>query len=249
MKRTLLMAIVSLILSLALLPMVSSAQMKYKEAPILAELVRAGKLPPVEERLPKEPLVLKPQEIGQYGGTLRQTHLGVGDATGWWRIVHEPLVYWDKDHKEIRPNVAKRWEISEGGKVFTFYLREGTKWSDGHPFTADDVMFWYKDIILNKELTPVVSRWFKVEGEVMKVEKVDDYTVRFRFVAPYGFFLNYLAGGEEPYAPKHYRVSSTSIMLPRRSWRAWPRRLVSMPGISSFNRRTDGPIQPRNAQK
>lgn len=178
---------------------------KFNEAPMLRTKVAAGEIPPVEQRLPEEPLVIEPlEEIGQYGGIIRQCHLGAGDATGWWRIGHEPLIYWNKDHTKFYPNIAKSWKISEEGKVFTFYLRKGMKWSDGEPFTADDIMFWYKDILLNKDLTPVVSGFFKRGGEVMKVKKIDDYTVQFCFATPFGYFLPYMAGGREPYAPKHY---------------------------------------------
>jgi len=178
---------------------------RFNEAPTLRTMVAAGEIPPIEQRLPEEPLVVEPiEEIGKYGGTLKQCHLGAGDATGWWRIGHEPLIYWDKDRLEFHANVAKSWEVSEDAKVFTFHLRKGLKWSDGEPFTADDIMFWYEDILLNKEITPVVSKWFRTGEEVVKVTKLDDYTVQFRFAEPYGFFLDYLAGGEEPYAPKHY---------------------------------------------
>ena len=77
------------------------------------------------------------------------------------------------------PAVAKSWEISEDGKEFTFYLREGMKWSDGEPYTADDVMCWYEDVVLNDEITPTKPSWMRtgVGGEYGTVEKVDDYTV------------------------------------------------------------------------
>ena len=81
------------------------------------------------------------------------------------------------------------------------------KWSDGEPFTADDILFWFKDIISNEELYPVFPTWLTIGGKPGIVEKVDDYTVRFRFPEPYGFFINRLANCEqEPYAPKHYLI-------------------------------------------
>ena len=180
---------------------------KFNESPALSELVKQGKIPSVEKRLPDEPIVVEPfEEIGEYGGTIRNAHLGMGDVTGWFRMVHEPLVYWDKDHRKIYPNVAKSWKVSDNGKTFTFYLRKGIKWSDGKPFTADDVVFWFEDIISNKEITPVFPTWLTINGKPAILEKVDDYTIRFRFQEPYGFFLNRLANGEEIYAPKHYLV-------------------------------------------
>jgi len=181
---------------------------RFHEAPMLRVKVAAGELPPVEERLPEEPLVLIPvEEIGQYGGTWHRAWMGRADAAGPSRITTERLIRFSRDMKRILPNIAKSWEISEGGKVFTFHLRKEMKWSDGVPFTADDFLFWYEDIILNDELTPAKPVWLKTGGELGKVEKVDDYTIRFRFTKPHGLFLKYLAGPQGhgiAYYPKHY---------------------------------------------
>jgi len=179
---------------------------KFKEAPALSGLVKEGKLPPVGERLPKEPLVVKPvEEIGQYGGTWRRAWLGPSDASGIDRLLIEPFLRYDSSYKKV-PQLAKSWKVSRDGKNFTFYLREGVKWSDGVPFTADDVIFYYEDILMNKELTPVLPEWMQIGGTAGKIEKVDDYTVRFAFEKPYGFFIEQLSqiGGKEFYACKHY---------------------------------------------
>ena len=108
----------------------------------------------------------------------------------------------DADNVEALPNIAKAYEFSEDKKVFTLYLRKGLKWSDGHPATADDVMFWWEDITLNEELTPVLWTGWQPGGETMKVEKVDEYTVRFHFAQPYLNFVYRLLG--EIMVPKHY---------------------------------------------
>lgn len=106
---------------------------RFKEAPMLQELVKQGKLPPVDQRLPKEPLVVKVvEEIGQYGGTWRRAWLGPADAAGVDRLLIEPLLRYDSSYKKV-PQLAKSWKISRDGKIFTFYLREGVKWSDGFP--------------------------------------------------------------------------------------------------------------------
>jgi peptide/nickel transport system substrate-binding protein len=190
-------------------PIDIQAQMRYKEAPMLAELVKAGKLPPVEQRLPKEPAVVKPfEEIGQYGGTWRRAYLGPADiGAPMFRLPYDPLVRWAPNYSTVLPNLAKSWDVSEGGRVFTFRLVEGVKWSDGTPFTSDDIAFWYEDVLLNKDLTPTFPRWLTVGGEPVKVEKVGDYTVRFRFSSPYGLFLQNMAqpqGMEPVLYPKHY---------------------------------------------
>jgi peptide/nickel transport system substrate-binding protein len=89
-------------------------------------------------------------------------------------------------------NVAKEWEVTDDGKVFTFYLRPGQKWSTGAEFTADDIMFWYEDVLLNEELSPSIPSWWRPGGEPGAVEKIDDYAVRFTFVAPHGILPDLL---------------------------------------------------------
>lgn len=180
---------------------------QYKEAPQLAELVRAGKLPPVEERLPQEPLVVEVvEEIGQYGGTWRRAALGQGDIRLRDRLTYENLIRWSMDGSDVVPNIAKSWDISEDGRVFTFYLRKGIRWSDGHPFTADDLEFWWKDVIMNQELSPVVPGWLVISGKPAEFTKIDQYTIRFEFVEPYGSFLRQMAhyGYLIGQYPKHY---------------------------------------------
>ncbi len=181
---------------------------EYKEAPMLAELVKQGKLPPVEKRLPDEPLVIVPvEEVGQYGGTWRRAWLGRADGPGPDRITTERLIYFSPDGKDLVPNIAKSWKISADRKEFTFYLRRGMKWSDGQPFTADDILFWYEDIVLNDELTPTKPAWLTIGGKLGKVQKVSTYVVKFVFDQPYGLFLRYLAGPPGHgicYYPKHY---------------------------------------------
>jgi len=179
---------------------------KFSEAPMLRIKVAAGELPPVEERLPEEPVVIMPvEEIGQYGGTWHRAWLGVSDVGGMQRIVAERIIKFNSDGSKIIPEIAKSWEVSEEGKVFTFYLRKGIRWSDGAPFTAEDIRFWYEDVLLNKELTPIFPSFLIVDGEPGKLEIIDDYTIRFRFKEPYGFFLIQLAGSYTEFClPKHY---------------------------------------------
>jgi len=180
----------------------------FNEAPMLIELVKQGKLPPVDKRLPSEPLVVVPvEEIGQYGGTWRTVLLGRADTAWLTRTVdYEGLLRWSPDFKTVIPNIAKGYKVSDEAKTFTFYLRKGMKWSDGQPFTADDILFWYEDVLMNKELTPNVPKWLTTDGQPVKVEKVDDYTVRFKFTQPNGLFLQRLAtpDGLGLIVPKHY---------------------------------------------
>ncbi|MBC7320947.1 ABC transporter substrate-binding protein [bacterium] len=177
---------------------------KFSEAPMLQELVKQGKLPPVEKRLPEEPAVIQPlEEIGQYGGTWRRAWLGPSDSPGPGRITYDNTLRWDLTGTKIMPNVAKSWKISKDGKTVTLSLRKGMKWSDGAPFTADDVIFWYEDIILNKEITPTFPVWLTAGGVPGKIKKVDDYTVQIQFEYPNGLILEFLAANWI-FAPKHY---------------------------------------------
>ncbi|MBI5668511.1 MAG: ABC transporter substrate-binding protein [Chloroflexi bacterium] len=167
----------------------------FSEAPMLAEQVSAGTLPPVAERLPKEPLVDNPFEsVGKYGGrlTLGQVSAGIGYPASNF-TTFESLFSLARDGATIVPNIAKGWEFNEDGTSFTIFLREGHRWSDGDPFDADDIMFFWNDIILNTDITPNVPSRFSPGGEPMQVEKVDQYTVRFTFAVPYYAILPNLA--------------------------------------------------------
>ncbi|MGE0577400.1 MAG: ABC transporter substrate-binding protein, partial [Reyranella sp.] len=156
------------------------AQGAYKEAPVLAEQVKAGKLPPVAQRLPEKPLVVPTVEkVGEYGGTWRRAFLGPADYNNYVRVVYDGLFRFSPDGAKIEPKIALGAEPSADYKVWTINLRKGARWSDGAPFTADDILFWYNDVLLNKELTPTLPGWIRnADGSPAKVEKVDDNTVR-----------------------------------------------------------------------
>lgn len=172
-------------------PMVS----EYNEAPSLAEMVEAGDLPPVDERLPDEPLVQEPVEsIGQYGGILRRGFLGPSDHNNYTRVAYDALVRFAPDGSEVIPHVATGWESNDDFTEWTIFLRPGMKWSDGEPLTADDIMFWYNDILLNEDLTPSVPVWMQNDdGSVAQVQKVDDYSVKWTYAQPNTAFLLELA--------------------------------------------------------
>jgi peptide/nickel transport system substrate-binding protein len=169
---------------------------KLGEAPMLAELVKAGKLPPVEQRVPEEPMVIKPlNEVGKYGGTWRRGFTGPGDHEQGNRLMsNDKLVFWNYDGTKLAPSVAKGWQLSDGGRTITFSLRKGHKWSDGSPLTADDFMFWYEDIYGDKELTPTPTADLSINGKVGKMEKVDELTIRFVFPDPYPGFMDIIGG-------------------------------------------------------
>ena len=209
-RRTVLLGLAT---SLALLAMPALAQGgKYKEAPGLAEQVKAGKLDAVEKRLPETPLVVPVVErAGQYGGVWRRAFLGPADSNNYVRVVYDALFRFSPDGAKIEPKLAQAAEPSADFKVWTVRLRKGSRWSDGAPFGADDIVFWYKDVLLNKELTPTLPGWMRnPDGSPALVEKVDASTVRFSYTAPATLFLTAVAnadGADRTYAmflPAHY---------------------------------------------
>jgi peptide/nickel transport system substrate-binding protein len=166
-------------------PTAAVAAPKYKEAPALTDLVNSGKLPSVEERLPDNPLVVEGESIGQYGGVWRRGFLGPSDYNGYVRIVYDALVRFSPDGTKVEPKIAEALEPSADYTSWTVKLRKGAKWSDGSPFTADDIMFWYDDVLLNKDLTPAVPSWMKnKDGSTVLVEKVDANTVKWTYQSP-----------------------------------------------------------------
>lgn len=193
---------------------------EYSEAPSLAEMVAAGDLPPVEERLPEDPMVIKPLgEIGKYGGTWRRGFTGPADGENMMRINNSSrLLAWDYSGSYIVPSLLAGWDIQDDGRKYILYLRKGAKWSDGMPFTAHDFLFWYEDVALNEDIFPSPPPEMVIAGEAGLMEKIDDYTISYTFKEPYPLFLDILAGhnmvaaapegslgtGGGGYAAKHY---------------------------------------------
>ncbi len=182
----------------------------YHEAPMLAEMVKAGSLPPLAERLPENPRVVEPVEkVGKYGGTWRSGMVGGSDRNWLFRIAgYEPLVAWDRQWSgKVIPNLAESVTSNDAATEFTVKLRKGLKWSDGKPFGSDDIGFFVNDIVGNKELLPNAVDWMVSGGEVGKFEKVDDQTFKITFKEPYGVFPQRLAsvyGVQMTMMAKHY---------------------------------------------
>ena len=179
---------------------------EYHQPEWMDKFVKDGTLPPVEERLPKEPQVIPKacmvDGIGVYGGLWRDFsacptegwNLAAGQTQGWFgiNIIYEEAllitgpIFMRGDKIEPMPNLAKSWEWSEDGLELTMHLIEGAKWSDGEPFTADDVMFTWEDIILDPNVNSWTSRTsWQIEGKDINLEKIDDYTIKWTFPVPY----------------------------------------------------------------
>ncbi len=198
-----------LVLGIVLAVLASVVSVAYDEAPMLAELVRSGLLPSVEERLPTEPLVITPiDSVGRYGGTAilySSTPIYV-DAPGLAMLgmdyLFGGLATYDPENVSAwgEPNIAAGYEIGDEGRSTTVFLREGLKWSDGYPFTADDFVYFYEHVLKNDELYPAKPAWATYGGELVTVTKIDTYTVKFEFAEPYYTFLGDLTAsvGNQP---------------------------------------------------
>ena len=189
----------------------AGCKMVFSENPAIADLnariTGNPPLPPLEERLPEEPLVVQPYEqIGTYGGVLdglsNATEAGTSDLLS---VRHVNLVRFSDDLQTIVPNVAKGWEWNDDFTELTFFLRKGHKWSDGEPFTAYDVEFWYNDLVLNKEIFPETPSFWLFAGEPMQVEAIDETTVKFTFPVPApGVLAKFAQVYIQPFQPKHF---------------------------------------------
>ena len=207
-RRVLLQGVAG-VAALAASPPLALAQAAPKEAPELARMVAENRLPPLDQRLPRNPMVVTPHEtVGRYGGTLRRGLRGSSDHNGILRMVgNQGLVRWNLEFTQVLPNVAERWDVNATATEFVFHLRQGMKWSDGKPFTADDVVFAIEDCTKNSELYRSVPSVLTIGGKPAVVTKVSDTAVKFAFEAPYAMFLENLATplGQHPTLfPKHY---------------------------------------------
>jgi peptide/nickel transport system substrate-binding protein len=180
----------------------------YSEAPSLKNLVAAGKLPPVEKRLPEVPLVVPMEDgakPGNYGGTLN-TLAGRSRDTRLFTVYgYARLVVYDRN-LNIVPDILQRVDV-EDDRVFTLHLRKGHRWSDGAPFTAEDFRYWWEDVANERELSPSgPPRDMIVEGQPPKFEVLDQTTVRYTWAKPNPHFLPRMAATSPLfiYRPAHY---------------------------------------------
>jgi len=197
----------------------------YSEAPELAEMVAAGDLPPLEERLAEQPFVVGPGVLinesdlpdwqpGVYGGVLRFAHSVANWNPDIFIMLNENLLCAPGIGLEgLQPCVVQDYTVEDDNKVFTFTIRKGLKWSDGEPVTTEDVRFVYEDIYLNEDLTPIFPAKFRdsgsSDGEVMKLDIIDDFNFRLTSSESYGGLLRELSikgwqGYTDLIRPSHY---------------------------------------------
>ena len=172
------------------------------QSPVLDEV----DLPSVAERTGPEPVVMRGAGgVGNYGGVWVQFVPGSGSdtmaATNW--IFYDRLFRFGPAGYPIVPHIAKGYEEKEGGRVWEIELRD-IRWSDGEPFTADDVLYFWNDMMLSKSLGGGrVYKHFTVGGKPATLEKLGTHKVRWTFPEPRADFLETLAT-QTVFAPRHY---------------------------------------------
>ena len=226
----------------------------YSEAPELAEAVRSGLLSPVDQRLPSEPSVVSLDNFGlspgRYGGELRMLVSQPKDTRMMIVYGYARLIGYDAEWNLVSDLLAKL-DVQDD-RIFTLHLRKGHRWSNGHPFTAEDFRFYWEDIANNAELSPGgPERFLLVDGRPPTFEVIDDSTIRYSWERPNRFFLPALAGArpEYIYAPAHYLKplhpryrdgSELKEMAGKEGQRAW----TSLFNLKGQQYRNDNPELP-----
>lgn len=176
-----------------------------EEPPWLAARVAAGELPPLARRLPEHPLVVKPEPGAAYGGELRMLIGTLKDLKLAFVYGYARLVRFDQSY-QIVPDIVERFEVTDG-RIFTFHLRKGHRWSDGAPFTSADFAYWWEHVANNPELSPGgPPAILVVDGELPEVQFPDTWTIRYRWSKPNNLFLldQAAAAPTTLYRPAHY---------------------------------------------
>ncbi|MBY5615672.1 ABC transporter substrate-binding protein [Rhizobium leguminosarum] len=201
-KRRAFLAGTSAALILPALPVFAA---DFKEADILKTKVSSGALPGLKERLPENPLVVKPVEsVGKYGGDWNMALVGGGSLS---MQAYEPLLRYTPDWSGVTLNVAESFEGDADSKVYTIRLRKGMRWSDGHPYTTADIKFWYDTVFTDKRVAFVGQDHWKSGGKPAKLEIVDEQTFKVTFDKPNGLFPLQVAwanNDQTTRTPKHY---------------------------------------------
>lgn len=167
------------------------------EPGFLEPWLRAGSLPPLVDRIPVHPRIVNMKKLGRepgrYGGTVRTIIGSQRDIRYMTVYGYSRLVGYDENLR-FQPDILASFQ-SEDDRVFTFTLREGHRWSDGHPFTVDDFRYWWEDVILNTELTPGGGALeLRPHGSLPTFEVVDPLTIRYSWDEPNPNFMPALAG-------------------------------------------------------
>lgn len=180
-----------------------------KETPMFTDQVKSGALPPVDKRVPEQPWVVKyfagGDGPGQQGGQLNMLVASARDTRLMTIFSYTRLIIYD-DKFKLKPDILESYEEKDG-REFTFKLRAGHKWSDGHPFTTEDFRFFWEDVANNKDLSaggPNVE--LLVDGQPPKVEIIDPLTIKYTWEKPNPYFIESQARAAPLFLfrPAHY---------------------------------------------
>jgi peptide/nickel transport system substrate-binding protein len=179
------------------------------ETPMLVDRVQKKALPPVAKRVPTTPLVVdmaaRGREAGRHGGEIVTLVARSRDIRYVSAYSYARLIGYDADLK-LQNDLVEHVEV-EGERVFTFKLRAGHRWSDGHPFTSEDMRYWWEDVANSKDLSPAgPPEFMMVDGKPPLFEVLDAQRVRYTWDAPNPRFMPTLAQPRDPfiYRPAHY---------------------------------------------
>jgi peptide/nickel transport system substrate-binding protein len=169
------------------------------EPPILKPMLDAGKLPPMSQRLPQVPRVVDlaamGRKPGRYGGDIRMLISGPRDIRLMTIYGYARLVGYD-ENLELRPDILESFDVVDG-RVFTFKIRQGHKWSDGSPLTPEDFRYCWEDVQNNQDLSPGgLATYLLVDGKPPVFEIVDPLTVRYSWEQPNPDFLQQIAAAQ-----------------------------------------------------
>ncbi len=242
------------VLAWAFVPVSAARPAELLEPFFLGHPVAAGDLPPVTERVPETPSIVRligtGQSPGRYGGDLRLLMGKPKDVRMMMVYGYARLVAYNA-RLEIVPDILERLDVREG-REFTLYLRKGHRWSDGRPFTAEDFRYYWEDVAGNAELSPFgLPKVLLVDGEPPRFQILDETTVRYTWSRPNPYFVPALAAAAPLfiYRPAHYLKRfhvryADPATLGRQVRKAGMRNWAGLHGSKDRQYRSDNPALP-----
>ncbi|MDH3231881.1 MAG: ABC transporter substrate-binding protein [Alphaproteobacteria bacterium] len=241
--RTVLAAVLILTAMPAIAPKQAGA-LELKETPYFGHSVGSGALPPVARRVPETPRIYNPDgkryTLGRHGGTLRILMARPRDTRLMVVYGYGRLVKYDEKY-ELIPDLLERYTV-EDGRIFTFHLRKGHRWSDGHPFTTEDFRYYWEDVANNKKLSLLgPPQTLLVDGEKPTVEIIDTHTIRYSWSKPNPFFLPALANATALfiYRPAHYLKQFHARYVEPKALRALAKKITRRSNWASLHHNRD----------
>ncbi|HEY0456304.1 MAG TPA: ABC transporter substrate-binding protein, partial [Verrucomicrobiae bacterium] len=168
--------------------------------------------------LPDPPLVFE-GEPGIPGGTFIVSEFGdpktfnpitenEGSSEVFTRLLFSGLLGFDWPSQKPLPGLAEKWSVADDKKTWTFKLRKNLKWSDGHPLTAEDVLFTFNDVVYNTNVINAQADLIRVDKKDFQITKLDDLTIQVVTPETYAPFAE--SFGQIPIVPKHILANAVA---------------------------------------